>query len=531
MILITLGLESMKKNLWILIVVSFISFKQALSTPFIETHHPPIRYQTKDTIGVSSINDTASFNLSTRVVSVDRFMDSLKGADKNLFKEAVDLLKQLKPDEAIVKLFKILKLSSNKDHLDRANILLAEAYREKRENKKGIDLLYTLMEQKNVAHNNMTYAYTRMSALYNEWKYPQESFMDSVIKYSELAIVNAEKYGFDEYLALSENEIGQLLNLKKKYAEAQPRLIKALHLFLNLDMKRDAVNAALNLGYSYLYSKKYKKADEVMDEALLYCNEEGNAYLFMRMYLLKAKINKHLGNYKEGYHYLFRSNDLLEQSFKDRLDAKIVEMVAKYDLKLKEDKIREEKLKREKKQKEVVALMILIGILLLVLILGGIIFYLQRKYFSQKQTLSEMQNQILEKDYELKNKELKTVVAGWVEMDKILEEVKSKIVSKKYKKALSVINASLSGDRKSQKIILDFNEQHPDFLIKLHQHHPNLTDNDTRLCTLLKMGLRSKDIAGILNIAVSSVNKGRQRLRKKLQLKPQEDIASYLERF
>ncbi len=522
----------MRRILLILIVFSFISFKQDLNKiSFIEEQHPSTTYQAKNKFDTILTNHTVPIDFSTKVISVDRFMDSLKESDKKLFKEAVDLLKQLKPDEAIVKLFEILKLSSNKDHLDRANILLAEAYREKRENKKGTELLYTLMQQKNVAHNNMTYAYTRMSALYNEWKYPQESFMDSVIKYSNLAIINAEKYGFNEYLALSENEIGQLLNLKNKYTEAQPRLIRALHLFLNLDMKRDAVNAALNLGYSYLYSKKYKKAEQVMDEALLYCSEEGNAYLFMRMYLLKAKINKHLGNYKKGYNYLFKSNNLLEDSFRDRLDAKIVEMVAKYDLKLKEDKIREEKLKSEKKQKEVIILIILIGILLLVLILGGMIFYLQRKYFNQKQTLIGMQTQILEKDYELKNKELTTVVAGWVEMDKILEEVKSKITSRKYKKALNIINTSLSGDRKLQKTLLDFNEQNPDFLLKLHQHHPNLTDNDTRLCSLLKMRLRSKDISAILNITISSVNKGRQRLRKKLQLKPQENIAAYLDNF
>ena len=441
--------------------------------------------------------------------------------EKALFDEAVDLLERSKPDEAIIKLFELLEIDSHSEYVDRVNILLAEAYREKREYKKGTDLLYSIIEKESVTNNDLTYAYTRIAALYNEWKYP-ETFIDSVVKYSEMSILNSKKNGFNEYLALSENELGHVLIQLEKYVEAQPKLIKALGLFLDLGMSKHAANVAINLSNSYLYLDNNNMAEQVIDEALLFCKEGGNENLFMRLYLQKAKVNQYVENYKDAYDYLSKSRML-------RIDSEIVEMSAKYDLEMKEAKIREEKLKSEKKQNEVFVLMILIGILLLVLILGFIIFYLQRKNFKQKHKLVEMQTQILEKDYEIKNKELTTAIAGGIAMDKILEEVKGEITLKNYNKALNVINTGLSGDRKWQRFMLNFNKQNPDFFLKLQKRHPDLTENDTRLCAFLKMGLKTKEIASVLNIEISGVNKGRQRLRKKLNLKLKENIAEYLD--
>jgi DNA-binding CsgD family transcriptional regulator len=44
------------------------------------------------------------------------------------------------------------------------------------------------------------------------------------------------------------------------------------------------------------------------------------------------------------------------------------------------------------------------------------------------------------------------------------------------------------------------------------------------------MNFKSKDIANVLNISENSVNKSRQRLRKKLNLPPASDISSYIKK-
>lgn len=52
--------------------------------------------------------------------------------------------------------------------------------------------------------------------------------------------------------------------------------------------------------------------------------------------------------------------------------------------------------------------------------------------------------------------------------------------------------------------------------------YPEVSNNDLRLMSLLKLNLSSKEIANILNISVEGVKKARYRLRKKLNLNTEE---------
>ena len=59
-----------------------------------------------------------------------------------------------------------------------------------------------------------------------------------------------------------------------------------------------------------------------------------------------------------------------------------------------------------------------------------------------------------------------------------------------------------------------------DFQQKLKSKHPDLTRYNIRLCTYLKAGLSTKEIASLLNITPDSVKKAKHRLRKKLKMNP-----------
>jgi DNA-binding CsgD family transcriptional regulator len=63
-----------------------------------------------------------------------------------------------------------------------------------------------------------------------------------------------------------------------------------------------------------------------------------------------------------------------------------------------------------------------------------------------------------------------------------------------------------------------FAEIHTDFYDKLLLKHPNLTENDLRLCAFLKLKMSTKDIAAVTYHSVNSVKIARKRLRKKLQI-------------
>jgi DNA-binding CsgD family transcriptional regulator len=78
---------------------------------------------------------------------------------------------------------------------------------------------------------------------------------------------------------------------------------------------------------------------------------------------------------------------------------------------------------------------------------------------------------------------------------------------------------------------IQMDELHQDFFRKLKEQFPGLSNNDLRLCAYLKIGLNSKEIAEILNIQPSSSYISRSRLRKKLNLKAEEDLYGFLNTF
>lgn len=73
-----------------------------------------------------------------------------------------------------------------------------------------------------------------------------------------------------------------------------------------------------------------------------------------------------------------------------------------------------------------------------------------------------------------------------------------------------------------------FSEVSPMFNSRLKEAHPSLTSNDQRLCAYIYMGLTSKEISQITFREVESVEKSRNRLRKKISLPSDISIREYL---
>jgi hypothetical protein len=153
---------------------------------------------------------------------------------------------------------------------------------------------------------------------------------------------------------------------------------------------------------------------------------------------------------------------------------------------------------------------------------------LKRRNIIQKQDIERMQSEILKENFENKNIELSGAIADVVSYNKVLESVKKAINSKNLESAISIINSNINTEQNWQQLLLTFNELHPDFFSRLRQKHNNLTENDMKLSALLRMNFKSREIAGVLNIGLTSVDKSRQRLRKKINIDAKADLFDYL---
>jgi DNA-binding CsgD family transcriptional regulator len=73
-----------------------------------------------------------------------------------------------------------------------------------------------------------------------------------------------------------------------------------------------------------------------------------------------------------------------------------------------------------------------------------------------------------------------------------------------------------------------FDQIHGGFLTRLSARHPELTETELRICAFLRLPMTSKDVASIMGCSTRSVEKHRERLRKKFGLTPTQRIHEYL---
>ncbi len=73
-----------------------------------------------------------------------------------------------------------------------------------------------------------------------------------------------------------------------------------------------------------------------------------------------------------------------------------------------------------------------------------------------------------------------------------------------------------------------FENVYSEFFEVLNARHTNLTSNEERLAAFIKMGLTSKEIAGLQNVTKRAVDKARERLKKKMELSPEVHLNDHI---
>jgi len=296
-------------------------------------------------------------------------------------------LEKSMPDKAIPLLMEALDtFEKGSDTADYIIINLCEAYREKQEYSKGIDMLKDIIFNKTaVSYENRAFAFNRMAAIYNEWGFPKVSYNDSVIKYSELCIILSERINSKSNLGFAQNELSFQYLQKKQYDKALDLSEKAVMNFKESGMVFSAMNSLINQSNIFIGLKEYDLAQKAIIKATELCSIEENRNLFMRLYLQLGNINYLTGNYKDAFDFLSISRELQVDFFRDRINIQINEQSAKYDLLIKEQKIREEKQINEFHRKQIFSLIVIMIILCIAFVATFFYFRIRRKeYIKQK---------------------------------------------------------------------------------------------------------------------------------------------------
>lgn len=138
---------------------------------------------------------------------------------------------------------------------------------------------------------------------------------------------------------------------------------------------------------------------------------------------------------------------------------------------------------------------------------------------SQQRSLGARMLQLIEK-----NKLLEEVRLGFQEVQAVIPEKSQK----KINKVVQRIDYSFNHDREWEEFRNSFEQIHTGFYDHLKGINAELTANDLRLCSLIKINLRSAEIAELLGISTDSLRVARYRLRKKLHLQRDQNLAESL---
>ncbi|MCF8366063.1 MAG: LuxR C-terminal-related transcriptional regulator [Bacteroidales bacterium] len=94
-----------------------------------------------------------------------------------------------------------------------------------------------------------------------------------------------------------------------------------------------------------------------------------------------------------------------------------------------------------------------------------------------------------------------------------------------------IVKDNINLDKDWDLFKLHFKEVNPGFFYHLDKQFPGLTPNEQKLCAYYRINLDTKEIARMLNITAGSVQKGRHRLRKKMNIPSDVEFPEFMSRF
>ncbi len=156
----------------------------------------------------------------------------------------------------------------------------------------------------------------------------------------------------------------------------------------------------------------------------------------------------------------------------------------------------------------------------------------RRKKSKAKRKIVQLQNEKLAHEIESKNRELAVATMSIIKKNEFLNAIKDQLKNNndnpEIKAVIKTIDRNINNSDDWKFFEDAFNNADKDFLKKIKNLHQDLTANDLKLCAYLRLNLSSKEIAPLLNISVKSVEVKRYRLRKKMNLKHESNLISYI---
>ena len=158
---------------------------------------------------------------------------------------------------------------------------------------------------------------------------------------------------------------------------------------------------------------------------------------------------------------------------------------------------------------------------------------------SKEKELIRLRNEKLNAELSHRSKELANSTMSIIKKNEFLMNLKEILKKQKYElgtrypekyfnQVVTKIDKNISSMDDWNVFEFHFEKAHEKFLSKLKTKYPQINHKDMRLCAYLRMNLTSKEIAPLLRISVRGVENHRYKLRKKLNLRSEENLTDFI---
>lgn len=372
--------------------------------------------------------------------------------------------------------------------------------------------------------------------LYNLGVCTKEANPDKAIHIYERVIKIGNEANYKLIVGYAMQELGDIYLTKKEYTRADKYNREALEILTKAGIPHGMMHVLLNLGRQNFETAHFNEALKYLKEAFSIAKESEDIAGLEYCYEYLYKSYELMGDYKMAhyYHKLFAQTQ--QKILKLDLQENIEELNLSYNVRMhkatnkllkKEVKLKNKKISAEQKVKW------LLGILLVVLLVTG--WFLRRLLIQRAQlkevelqlTRSELKGVEIEKERTVQELDIvkqqmisKNVLIG--ELNKLLLENEQNLVSKEQ------LGNLVTNDNDWVQFLAKLQLLYPQFADNLKNMHPNLSKNEFRLASLVRLDLSDKEISELLIIELASVKKAKNRLKQKLGLDASQKLDVYL---
>ncbi len=197
------------------------------------------------------------------------------------------------------------------------------------------------------------------------------------------------------------------------------------------------------------------------------------------------------------------------------------------------------KVNNQQNESERKTLIFFLSIAILFVVLIIIILVLVRSKNKKYRQLSEENIALKNKELKFKEEELGTFATDIIRRSSLMKEIQSELKKiknqpndDKLKEELNALLINVNNQSYVNNQLVDIQNKVEDinnnYYLKLGELCPSLTNADKQLCSMIKLDLSQSELAIVFGIETLSLKTKKYRLKKKLGLTQEQDLAEYL---